>query len=166
MFTWALRGVISGPPFLLSPRTTQTDCMPPAILPLAEVGLLRLSLLCRSMAPCCESTCLRAASGEGPQPRREPWGCYLLGTLNGKVLGLTPPLHPWHFLCVLPPPACSQWRWGGGRAPVQECSAAAARPTPPPPSRGLAGIAAMSSLAYQQQQNNHALTVLVNTGLG
>lgn len=122
MFTWALRGVISGPPFLLSPRTTQTDCMPPAILPLAEVGLLRLSLLCRSMAPCCESTCLRAASGEGPQPRREPWGCYLLGTLNGKVLGLTPPLHPWHFLCVLPPlPA----RSGGGAVAEPLCRNAA-----------------------------------------
>lgn len=45
-----------------------------------------------------------AASGEGPQPMQEPWGWHLLlGTLNGKVLGLTPPLHPWHFLCGLPP---------------------------------------------------------------
>lgn len=63
-----------------------------------------------------------AASGEGPQPRREPWGCYLLGTLNGKVLGLTPPLHPWHFLCVLPPlPA----RSGGGAVAEPLCRNAA-----------------------------------------
>lgn len=62
------------------------------------------------------------------------------------------------------PPCLARGGWGGGRAPVQECSTAA-QPTPPPPSWGLAGIAAMSSLAYQHQQNNQALTVLVNTGL-
>lgn len=93
-----------------------------------------------------------AASGEGPQPMQEPWGWHLLGTLNGKVLGLTPPLHPWHFLCGLPPLPCSQWlgRWQSPRAGMQHSSTAHTSAPHPGPGRHCCNVQPRLSASAKQ----------------